>query len=291
MKILYDLLLTLIDSPLLIFYFKKFPNLMNCMSTTFKYEITINILDNLTNKYNLGSINTKDQLINLIEFIEPMIQINQPDLNEYLLDKLIYKISKLVFVPSSKDPYEQLEMFQMIKEILINSTKNNNEYLSEKKLVIYLTNYINVLCLFGLNVNETYDNIINNPKNKLKKSQIHIDFCNNYNFNNKKFNIKKEDSFFPFFQLLFKEINSIFEIIKPLSIETSLKLYIQCARMVNGLKFDDIDKYEIYAYEYLNNAILILKHKKNENDNEKKEKKRLKWIFLLMSILFKYVKI
>ena len=272
MKILYDLLLTLIDSPLLIFYFKKFPNLMNCMSTTFKYEITINILDNLTNKYNLGSINTKDQLINLIEFIEPMIQINQPDLNEYLLDKLIYKISKLVFVPSSKDPYEQLEMFQMIKEILINSTKNNNEYLSEKKLVIYLTNYINVLCLFGLNVNETYDNIINNPKNKLKKSQIHIDFCNNYNFNNKKFNIKKEDSFFPFFQLLFKEINSIFEIIKPLSIETSLKLYIQCARMVNGLKFDDIDKYEIYAYEYLNNAILILKHKKNENDNEKKEK-------------------
>ena len=53
----------------------------------------------------------------------------------------------------------------------------------------------------------------------------------------------KKDSFFPFYQSLFKEINSIFEIIKPISIELSLKLYIQCAQMVNGIKFEDIDKY------------------------------------------------
>ena len=270
MQKLYTLLTVLIESPLYIFQFKAFPNLLNYLNTICKYEISMNILNNLTNKYNLGSINSKDKLINLIEFIEPLIQVNQTELNEYLLDKSIYKISKLVFVPSSKDPYEQLEMLQMIKDILINSTKNNNEYLSEKKIIVYFTNYMNCLFLLGLNVNETYDNIINNPKNKLKKSQIHIDFCNNYNFNNKKFNIKKEESFFPFYQLLFKEINSIFEIIKPLSIETALKLYIQASCMVNSLKFEDIDKYEAYAYEYINNAIIILKTKKNQNEKSDK---------------------
>ena len=268
MKKLYNLLLTLINSPLSFFQFKNFSHLMNNLNSLFKYELLVNIINNLINKYNLGTINNKEKLKNLLEFIEPMLQINETELNEYLLDKSLYKISKLVFVPSSKDPYEQLEMLQMTKDILINSYKNNTEYLSDKKQIIYLTNYINCLCLFGLNVNESFDNLINNSKNKLKKSKYHLDFCNNYNFNNKKFNIKKEDTFFPFFQLLFKEINSIFELIKPISIDSSVKLYIQCSQMVNGLKFEDIDKYEIYAYEYLNNALSLLK-----NSDKNKDKK------------------
>ena len=273
MKILYNLLLLLIDSPLFIFQFKNFPTLMNYLSTIFKYELSIKILNNLINTYNLGTINNKEKLKNLISFIEPMIQINQTELNEYLLDKSINKISKLVFVPASKDPYEQLEMLQMIKNILINSTKNNTEYLSEKKKIIYLSNYLNYLCLLGLNISEAYDNLINNKKNKEKKPQIHIDFCNNFNFDNKKFNIRKEETFFPFYKLLFKEINSIFDIIKQISLELTIKLYIQCSQMVNGLKFDDIDKYEDYAYEYINNAILILKNKKKEKEKEIKDKK------------------
>ena len=273
MKILYNLLNVLISSPVHVFQFKNFATLMNYLSTIFKYELSITILDSLTNNFNLGTINSKDKLKSLLQFLEPMIQMDQPDLNEYLLDKALHKISKLVYVPASKDPYEQLEMYQSIKNVLIESTKNNNEYLSEKKMLIYLTNYINCLCLLGLNVSETYDNIINNKNNESKKKQIQLDFCNNYNFNNKKFNIKNEDTFFPFYQLLFKEINSVFELIKPLSLERALKLYIQCSQMVNGIKFDDIDKYEIYAFEYINNAILILKNStKKENKDENKDK-------------------
>ena len=268
MKILYNLLNALIENPIPIFKFKSFPNLMNFLSVLYKYELSKNILDNLSNKYNLGTIDSKDKLETLIEFIEPMIQINQNDIKEYLLDKSLYKISKLVYVPSSKDPYEQLEMLQMIRNVLINSTKNNNEYLSEKKLLIYFTNYLNRLCLFGLNISEAYNNMINKGKSKHKKSQVHIDFCNNYTFNKGKLDINKEQTFFPFYKLLFKEINSAFEIIKPLSIETTLKLYIQCSQMVNGLKFEEIDPYEIYAYDFINKAILILKFKGNKNEKK-----------------------
>lgn len=271
MKKLYDLLNALIKSPLSIFEFKNVPILINYLNTMLKYELSISILNSLINNFNLGMINNKEKLENLLQFIEPMIQINQNQLSEYLLDKFIYKISKLVFVPSSKDPYEQLEMLQMTKDILINSTKNNTEFLTEKKLLLYLTNYLSCLNLLGYNISEAFDNLINNPKNKEKKPQIHIDFCNNFNFNNKKFNIKKEDTFFQFYKLLFKEINSVFEKIKSLSIETSLKLYIQCALMVNGLKFEDIDDYETFAYEYLNNAIIILKNEKKNKNNDKND--------------------
>ena len=81
MKILYNLLLLLIDSPLFIFQFKNFPTLMNYLSTIFKYELSIKILNNLINAYNLGTINNKEKLKNLISFIEPMIQIHQTELN------------------------------------------------------------------------------------------------------------------------------------------------------------------------------------------------------------------
>ena len=269
MKIIYNLLSTLIESPIPVFKFKNFPNLMNFLSTWYKYDLSMNILDSLCNKYNLGTIDTKDKLETLIEFIDPMIQINQNDIKEYLLDKSLNKISKLVYVPSSKDPYEQLEMLQMIKNVLFNSTKNNNEYLSEKKLLIYFTNYLNRLCLFGLNISEAFYSIINKGKSKHKKSQVHIDFCNNFTFNNGKLDINKEQTFFPFYKLLFKEINSAFDIIRRLSIETTLKLYIQCSQMVNGLKFEDIDPYEIYAYEFINKAILILKFKGNKDEKNK----------------------
>ena len=273
MKILYNLLLLLIESPLFIYQIKNLPNLMHYLNTIFKYELSINILNNLLNKYNLGTINTKEKLKNILAFIEPLLQINEKELNEYLLNKSINKISKLVFVPESKDPYEQLEMLQMVKNTFLNSTKNNTEYLTEKKKIIYLSNYINCLCLLGLNISETYDNITNEENKESKKRQIHIDFCNNFNFNNKKLNIKKEDSFFPFYQSLFKEINSIFEIIKPISIELSLKLYIQCSQMVNGIKFEDIDKYEIFSYEFINNAILILKNNQKKEDPKTDNKK------------------
>jgi hypothetical protein len=122
--------------------------------------------------------------------------------------------------------------------------------------------------LFGLNISEAYNFMVNKGKSKHKKSQVHIDFCNNFTFNKGKLKINKEQTFFPFYKLLFKEINSAFDIIKPLSIETTLKLYIQCSQMVNGLKFEDIDPYEIYAYDFINKAILILKFKGNKDEKK-----------------------
>ena len=77
-----------------------------------------------------------------------------------LSNDLVFTISKIVFVPSSKDPYEQLDMLQIIKNCLIDSTKNDNEKLTELKKLIYLKNYLNALLLLGLNVNESYENII-----------------------------------------------------------------------------------------------------------------------------------
>ena len=267
---IYDLLNELALSPFSIIEFKNFSNLMILLNITYFYELSLGIINNITNEYNMRSIDTSEKCKNLIEFLEPIVLINHTELREYLSNKLIYRTSKIVFVPSSKDPYEQLDMLQMIKNFLINSTKNDNEQLTEKKKLIYLKNYLNALFLLGLNIIESYENQIKNKNNKLKKTQYHLDFCNNYNFNNTKFNIKKEESFLSFFISLFKEIDSIFECIKSISVEDTFKLFIECTKMINAVKFQDIDKYEDYAYIYINKAINILKGEKPKND-EKEE--------------------
>jgi len=265
---IYDLLNELTLSPLSIIEFKNFSNLMKLLNITYFYELSLGLINNITNEYNMGTINTSEKCKNLMDFLEPIFLINHTELREYLSNKLIYRTSKIVFVPSSKDPYEQLDMIKMIKNCLINSTKNDNEQLTEKKKSIYLKNCLNALFLLGLNIIESYENQIKNKNNKLKKTQYHLDFCNNYNFTNKKFNIKKEESFLPFFLSLFKEIDSIFEIIKSISIEDTFKLYIECSKMINAVKFQDIDKYEDYAYIYINKALDILKGEKQKNDDK-----------------------
>jgi vacuolar protein sorting-associated protein 35 len=287
MIIIYDYLNELVKSPLLIVEFENFPYLMNFLNNTFFYELSLTIFDNLLNTFNLGSINNLDICKKLMKFMEPIININHSNLREYLSNKLIYITSKIVFVPRAKDPYEQLEMLQLIKNNLIDSTKNDNEILTEKKKLVYLTNCLNALFLLGLNINESYENIIKNKNNNLKKNQIHLDFCNNYNFNNKKFNIKKEESFLSFYELLFKEIDTIFEHIKNISAKCSLKLYIECSIMINNLKFQDIDKYEDYAFFYMNKALEILKgenSKKEENNNDIIIEENIKYEYIIYLI-------
>ena len=266
MRIIFDFLNDLVLSPILISEFQNFPNLMKFLNTTYFYELSLSTLNNITTTYNLGKINTSEKCKKLIEFIDPIIRINHAELREYLSNKIIYRTSKIVFIPSSKDPYEQLDMLQMIKNSLINSTKNDNEPLTEKKKLIYLTNCLNALFLLSLNIGESYDNIIKNKDNKQKKIPLHLDFCNNYNFKNKNFNIKKEETFLPFYTSYFKEIDSIFEHIKYISSEDLFKLYIECVKTINAIKFEDIDKYEDYAYIYINKAIdlLIVKWRKNQ---------------------------
>ena len=94
-------------------------------------------------------------------------------------------------------------MLQMIKNSFIYFTKNNTEYLSDKKKLTYISNYINCLCILLLNISDIYDNLTNyDESNESKKGKIHIDFCNNIIFNNKKFNIKKKDNFFPIISII-----------------------------------------------------------------------------------------
>ena len=263
---IYDLLNELASSPLSIIEFKSFPFLMKMLNITYFYELSLSIINNLTNENNKRNIDTIEKCKRLIEFLEPILLINHADLREYLSNKLIYRISKIVFVPSSKDPYEQFEMLMMIKDKLIESTKNDNEILTEKKKIIYLGGCLNSFFILGLNVSETFANQNKGEKNNEKIPKIHLDFCNNYYFNKKNFNVKKEASFLPFYSSLFKEIDSILEIIKNISPEETFKFYIESSKMINSLKFDNTDKYEDYAYNYINKAIGILNAEKNSNE-------------------------
>ena len=243
-KIIFNLLQIILDSPLSIFKCKNFPDLMNYLDDNYKSKLSLDILDSLVNKYNIGMIDTKDKMESIIEFITPMVYIEDNRGNDYLLDKALNKICKLVYVPSSKDPYEQLEMLQMLINLLIDTTKEDQEDLKNKKLILYYNNYINSLLLIGYSLNEAYLNNINlnNEENKNKKTQIHKEFCNKYNID--KFENNNIEKYWEFYQLLIKEIDTNLSKLKIISPEISYKLYLQCILLINKICFNFNNKNE-----------------------------------------------
>ena len=232
-KIIFNLLQAILDSPFSIFKCKNFPDLMGFLSDNYKNQLSLNILESLVNKYNLGMIDSKEKMESIIEFISPMVDIDDNKGSEYLLDKALNKISKLVFMPCSKDPFEQIEMLQMLKQLLINSTEENEEDLKNKKLVMYYINYINALLLIGHSIIESYINSNLKEENRIKKTKIQKEFCSKYSLD--KFDIKNTESFSNFYQTLFKEIDISLSDLSKISTKISFKLYCQCLFLLNKI--------------------------------------------------------
>ena len=232
-KIIFNLLQAILDSPFSIFKCKNFPDLMGFLNENYKNQLSLNILDSLVNKYNFGMIDSKEKMESIIEFISPMVDIEDDRGSDYLLDKALNKVGKLVFMPCSKDPFEQIEMMQMLKELLISSTDENGEELKNKKLILYYTNYINALILIGYSILESYLNSVTNEENKKRNTKIHKDFCSRYNLD--KFNIKEPESFSDFYQSLIKEITTSLSSLSNFSSNMTFKLYCQIILLLNKL--------------------------------------------------------
>ena len=272
-KIIFRLLQAILDSPLSIFKCKNFPDLMNYLNDDYKSQLSLNILESLVNKYNIGMIDSKEKMESIIEFIRPMVEIDDNKGSEYLLDKALSKVCKLVYVPSSKDPYEQLEMLQMLKSLLVSTTNSNEEEMKNKKLVLYYNNYINALLLIGYSLNEGY--IDKSNKKKDKTSKIHKDFSSKYNLD--KFDINNLQSFIDFYKILIKEIDDTLTKLKMISSTTSYKLYLQSILLLNriGISIDKNNEankyYEESTINFINKTITMF----TEGEIEQKHKLEL----------------
>ena len=258
-KIVYNLLQIILESPLSIFKCKNFPDLMNYLNDNYKSQLYLNILDSLTNKYNIGMIDSKEKMESIIEFIRPMVYIDDNRGSEYLLDKALNKICKLVYVPCCKDPFEEIEMLQMLKSLLVGSTKEDEDEIKNRKLYLYYYNYINALLLIGYSINEAYlNNCGKNDENKNRKSKIHEDFCNKYILD--KFDINKNETFWEFYQILIKEIDNSITKLKLISTDLSFKLYLQCILLLNkiGNSFKEEEKKDEFDKNYEENIIAFI---------------------------------
>ena len=258
-KIVYNLLQIILESPLSIFKCKNFPDLMNYLNDNYKSQLYLNILDSLTNKYNIGMIDSKEKMESIIEFIRPMVYIDDNRGSEYLLDKALNKICKLVYVPCSKDPFEEIEMLQMLKSLLIESTKEDEDEVQNRKLYLYYYNYINALLLIGYSINEAYlNNCGKKDENKSRKSKYHEDFCNKYILD--KFDINKNETFWEFYQILIKEIDNSITKLKLISTDLSFKLYLQCILLLNkiGNSFKEEEKKDEFDKNYEENIVAFI---------------------------------
>ena len=117
-RLVVKLLEESLNSPVSIFQIKSFPELMNFLDNESKAQLSLKIIDNLVNDYNIGAIDTKDKMLAVIELVKPLLE-REENVNEN--DQAT--LSKLSYVTCSKDPFEQIEILTNIKDIFI-STKD-----------------------------------------------------------------------------------------------------------------------------------------------------------------------
>ena len=263
MRLINILLNELLKSPISIFKIKHFPDLMFFLEGEYKTSLTLRIINSFVNEFNRGNIDSYDKMESLIEFIKPMIQNdNNINYNEKIFDDEQSTISKLVYIPSSHNPQEQYEMICLLKKTLIDFAKSENIEISNKKLIYYYSNLVNALLLLIYGVNEAYGNK-KGINNILKKNKIQINFANNYNI--EQFDLENEDSFFLFYQNVYKTINEILNELSIISPNISFKLYLECAENCNKLKSSNKNKYEELCYIFLSSALdLIINGKISE---------------------------
>ena len=115
-RLVVKLLEESLNSPVSIFQIKSFPELMNFLDNESKAQLSLKIIDNLVNDYNIGAIDTKDKMLAVIELVKPLLE-REENVNEN--DQAT--LSKLSYVTCSKDPFEQIEILTNIKDIFIST--------------------------------------------------------------------------------------------------------------------------------------------------------------------------
>ena len=262
MRLISKLLTNLMEGPISIFKFKNFPDLMGMLDEEFRSVISLQIINSLVKEKNKSAISNKEKMEIMIEFIKPMIIFDYNNINndsQFEYQQNI--ISKLIYAPFCNDPFEQFEMFKILKEAFFYFAKDNNVEIGNKKLTIYIQVIINSLLLFISKISESYFYNKNKENNKLNNNKIYFRTF----FLLEKF--ENENSFYDFFNEILKLINSLLHELENINIILTFKLSIQCAFTLNNLKLLK-ENFSEKCFDYLDKSIIILSSEKIEN-NEK----------------------
>ena len=261
MRLISKLLTNLMEGPISIFKFKNFPDLMGMLDEEFRSVISLQIINSLVKEKNNVAISNKEKMEIMIDFIKPMIIFDYSN-NDNQFEYQQNIISKLIYAPFCNDPFEQFEMFKILKDAFFYFAKDNNVEIGNKKLIIYIQVIINNLLLFILKISESY--FYNKNKDEINKNEK----LNNNKIYFRTFFVLKfenENAIYDFFNEILNLINSLLHELENINNILTFKLSIQCAFTLNNLKLLK-ENFAEKCFDYLDKSIIILE--KIEN-NEK----------------------
>ena len=237
-RLVVKLLEESLNSPVSIFQIKSFPELMNFLDNESKAQLSLKIIDNLVNDYNIGAIDTKDKMLAVIELVKPLLE-REENVNEN--DQAT--LSKLSYVTCSKDPFEQIEILTNIKDIFI-STKN------DIKIKYGLIPIVNSLLLLGYQISSGYE--YKESKDEKKKSN---EFNSHYQLDK----FTDSDSYLKFYQTIYALVTELILKLSSISSEIAFNLYISSACQVDKISLKGTSpQYEEYCYTFLSNALSLI---------------------------------
>lgn len=263
-RLVMKLLTTALESPVSIFQIKAFPELMTFLDNSSKATLSLNIIDNLVNDYNIGAIDSKEKMNAVIELVKPLIEGEETNNENGGHNQFEYEqstLSKLSYISCSKDPEEQFEILVMLKDLFI-ATKNEN------KLKYSLVPIINSLLLLGYQLSTACEYKENESKEEKDKKQIKKkEFNTHYLLD--KFDPNNKDAYLKFYQNLYAVINDVLTKLVLINPEISFKLYLSCACQVDKLYFKASSPlYEEFCYSFIANAMSLLTEGKIGTDQK-----------------------
>lgn len=253
-KLLVKLLSAPLESTLSIFEMPQFPNLMTYLDFSSRTTLSLRIIESLVNENSREKLDTIEKVSILLDFIRPLLLDSNDSIESdvYQFEYEQHSVTKLIFIIHSTDPFKQLEMLTILKNIFIKGGVKRQKFTLPPLLNAYL--------LLASAVTYSYEANVNNIATSGRP--IHDEFAHRLqaDFDN-------SAEFIKYLQKIYLNINDVIGYIAAEYPETAFKLFLNVVSQINDLKIER-GAFEEVGYNFATNAIQIIQEGRVESDKK-----------------------
>lgn len=260
-----------LDCELSLFDMNCYAELMIYLDYSSRTNLSIKIIESLSNKEKLDSTN---KVTILLEFIRPLLE-DSNDTVESSQSQFEYEqniVSKILYVVSTNDPIQYIEILSAIVPFF---TKGG-----PKRIKYTLPTVTNSFIHLGYQISSSYENKVNSYSNT-DKNGIHMEYITKFDM--------KSFTGVEFFEKYMEKIHNIIGDMLKLFIQSypglGFQLYLNAASQLYSVNRHA--KFEDTIFKYLNNCLVVLKEKQVEGKEQTNLLINLIGTLLLMKTLDK----
>jgi vacuolar protein sorting-associated protein 35 len=255
-KLIGRLLSAPLESTLSIFEMPLFPTLMNFLDYSSRTTLSLRIIDALTNAANQNRerLDNGEKISILLDFIKPLHSDSYDSIETdvYQFEYEQQSVAKLIHIIHSSDPFKQLEMLSLFKNVLVKGGVRRQKFT--------LPPLVNSYYQLASTISHSYHAKINDIKSTNRP--IHDEFISRVNCN-----FENTTEYIKLLQKVYSLINDLITLIGVEFPENAFKLYLNGITHINDIKVER-SSFEEIAYNFATGSLQIFQDGKIEADRK-----------------------